>query len=81
MFLRWNEICITNYGSFSFTLFCTQSIIQNRLYAKSHGEMCVHYARQLDSLGLWDSPKAKHAIAQCSRVISSWGKGLIGKPE
>jgi len=58
-----------------------ESIIQNRLYAKSHGEMCVHFARQLDALGLWDSPKARHAITQCSRVISSWGKGLIGKPE
>ncbi|CAO3683286.1 unnamed protein product [Umbelopsis ramanniana] len=58
-----------------------ESVIQNRLYAKSHGEMCVHFARQLDSLGLWNTPKAKNAIAQCSRVISSWGKGLIGKPE
>lgn len=58
-----------------------ETIIQNRLYAKSHGEMCVHFARQLDSMGLWNTPKSKNAIAQCSRVISSWGKGLIGKPE
>ncbi|KAI9323444.1 hypothetical protein BX666DRAFT_2016705 [Dichotomocladium elegans] len=56
-------------------------VVENRLYAKFIWEQCVHHARQLDSLKLWKTPRSEHVRKQCSRVIQTWGKGLIGKPE
>ncbi|RUP47785.1 hypothetical protein BC936DRAFT_145335 [Jimgerdemannia flammicorona] len=55
-----------------------ESTIANRMYNKFHWELCMHFARQLDSLGLWDTPRAKHAKVQCARVLQNWGRGLIG---
>ncbi|CAO3695256.1 unnamed protein product [Rhizopus stolonifer] len=57
------------------------NVVENRIYAKFYWEQCVHHARQLDALGLWNTPRSKHIRNQCSRVIQNWGKGLIGKPE
>ncbi|KAI7867145.1 hypothetical protein BDF14DRAFT_753555 [Spinellus fusiger] len=54
-------------------------VIEDRLYAKFFWEKCVHHARQLDALNLWNTPKSLHLHSQCSRVIQNWGKGLIGK--
>jgi hypothetical protein len=56
-------------------------VIEKRLYAKFYWEQCVYHGRQLDAMGLWNSPKADHIREQCSRVIQNWGRGLIGKPE
>ncbi|KAJ2962524.1 hypothetical protein NQZ79_g2356 [Umbelopsis isabellina] len=57
----------------------TETVIQNRLYAKFVWETCVHHARMLDAEGLWNTEKSRHAKASCSRVINSWGKGLVGE--
>ncbi|KAG1454780.1 hypothetical protein G6F55_007424 [Rhizopus delemar] len=56
-------------------------VVENRIYAKFYWEQCVHHARQLDALGLWNNPRSRHIRSQCSRVNQNWGKGLIGKPE
>ncbi|KAI8971844.1 hypothetical protein BDF20DRAFT_915600 [Mycotypha africana] len=56
-------------------------VVENRMYAKFYWEQCVHRARQLYSLGLWNTSKSQHIRDQCSRVIQNWGKGIIGKPE
>ncbi|OZJ06768.1 hypothetical protein BZG36_00297 [Bifiguratus adelaidae] len=58
-----------------------EATIANRLYNKFHWEQCVFYARQLFSAGLWDTPRSRHAKSQCSRVLNSWGRGLIGGKE
>ncbi|GAB5585266.1 hypothetical protein Unana1_00166 [Umbelopsis nana] len=57
----------------------TETVIQNRLYAKFVWELCVHHARLLDAQGLWNTDRSRHAKASCSRVINSWGKGLVGE--
>ncbi|KAG2174634.1 hypothetical protein INT44_006898 [Umbelopsis vinacea] len=57
----------------------TETVIQNRLYAKFVWELCVHHARMLDAEGLWNTDKSRHAKSSCSRVINSWGKGLVGE--
>ncbi|KAL0095325.1 velvet factor-domain-containing protein [Phycomyces blakesleeanus] len=42
------------------------NVIESRLYAKFYWEKCVHYARQLDALGLWRGSRSQHIRTQCS---------------
>ncbi|KAI8968205.1 velvet factor-domain-containing protein [Mycotypha africana] len=48
------------------------TVIEKRLYAKFYWEQCVYLARQLESLGLWNTERGDHIREQCSRIIENW---------
>lgn len=47
------------------------------MYTKFVREACIHYAKILDSMGEWNTPKANHVKQQCARIITNWGLGII----
>ncbi|CAH1765074.1 14201_t:CDS:2 [Entrophospora sp. SA101] len=56
-----------------------EKMIKNRMYFNFYRETCINYARAIDSLGQWNSLKAKNIRKHCKRIVMNWGKGLIEK--
>ncbi|EXX65321.1 glycosyltransferase family 49 protein [Rhizophagus irregularis DAOM 181602=DAOM 197198] len=54
-----------------------EKTIKDRMYTKFFREACIHYAKILDSMGEWNTPKANHVKQQCARIITNWGLGII----
>ncbi|CAG8572986.1 13468_t:CDS:2, partial [Racocetra persica] len=48
--------------------------VDNHLEPQEHKiETCMHYARTLDKLGEWRTPRASHLIQQCPKIMTNWG--------
>ncbi|CAG8466250.1 15888_t:CDS:2 [Dentiscutata erythropus] len=47
--------------------------IYERMYLKFFREACMYYARIIDGLDEWRTPRASHIKQQCPKIISNWG--------